>query len=177
MSFMTVRSRWAAVLAVAALAAISTSGTAAAAPATAEPWEPWQQQEWSAPAGRYCDFAFHIEVVSQDIERRTLSRFDDGTIRYEQYRGPLISDFVRDDTGASVRENSSGELFMEYYADGTVKTMTTIGPVGAGFGEADDVPRGYYNLDGVHVISAGPDGVKRMAVDAGDETDVCAQLT
>lgn len=142
-----------------------------------EPWQPWEQEEWSVEPGVFCDFGFELDVIEQDIQRRVLERHDDGTVELEEYRGPLVSDFVRTDTGDKVRVDSGGRAFMSYHPDGSLESVTAIGPVGFGFRETDAYPRGYYNVDGYHVMSVSTDGTRSMAADAGPETDVCAQLS
>lgn len=153
----------------------AASATPSAASETVE-WEPWTQQEWTAPAGVYCDFPLRLEVISQDLERRTLRTHPDGSVAAEQYRGPLTNYFVNDDTGARTRHDASGEMFVTYSSDGRMTSMTTVGPVGSGFKGTDDQPRGYYIMDGFHVVTIDDAGVKHLTVDAGAETEVCTGL-
>ncbi len=161
------------VLAAGAGLALAATPAAAAGP---EPWEPWIQPEFTLPAGKYCEFPIRLEVISQDIERRTTSRYPDGTIHREEYRGPLTSYWYNEDTGDRHFSDASGELYMEYYPDGSPKRATTVGPVGVGFREQDDYPKGYYTLDGFHMVGYDTDGTRSMMVDNGDEIDVCAAL-
>jgi hypothetical protein len=153
------------------------STPAASAASGPEPWEPWEQEEFTIPAGQNCDFAIRLEVISQDIERRTISQYPDGTIHREQYRGPLTNYWINEDTGKRFFQDASGELFAEYYPNGGAKKFITIGPVGVGFDEDDNYPRGRYTLDGFHIISIDENGVKSMQVDLGEEEDVCAALS
>jgi hypothetical protein len=153
------------------------AGPAVAGPAGPEPWETWEQPEFTVPAGRYCDFPMRLEVISQDIERRTISRYRDGTIHWEQYRGPLVNYWINEDTGEQTIHDAGGELWAEYYPDGAFKKFVIVGPVGVGFPADAEYPRGYYILDGFHIVSFDRDGVRRMQVDHGEEEDVCAGLS
>ena len=160
----------------AAICFIVLAPSIAAADGATREWERWEQPEWTAGAGVYCDFALRLEVIHQDIERRTLQTYPDGQIKLEQYRGPLTNYFVNDSTGEKTFHDASGKMRVEYYSDGEMKTMTMLGPVGAGFTKSDGPPRGYYVMDGYHVITVSRSDVKDLAVDVGAKQDVCAGL-
>ncbi|MEV7230582.1 hypothetical protein AB0M79_26700 [Polymorphospora sp. NPDC051019] len=138
-----------------------------------EPWRPWIQEEWTAPAGRYCSFPLEVRVVSQDIRVRVLARHPDGAVKREEFAGPLTVDFVNADTGASVRRDAGGSGAAEYRPDGSYAWYTIVGPAGFGFRAGDGLPKGYYILDGLHVISFDADGTRRLAVGIGDRENVC----
>ncbi|MEV0396141.1 hypothetical protein [Polymorphospora rubra] len=142
-----------------------------------EPWRPWIQEEWIAPAGRYCSFPLGVRVVSQDIRVRVLARHPGGAARLEEFAGPLTVDFVNVDTGASVRRDAGGSGVAEYRPDGSYARYTIVGPAGFGFRAGDGLPKGYYILDGLHVISFDADGIRRLAVGIGNRENVCDPLT
>lgn len=160
-----------------AAAAVFTPATAQAGTFHPEPWRPWHQIDWTAPAGRYCDFALRLEVVSQDIRSRVLERHPDGSVKREEYAGPLISDFVNDVTGERLRTDASGSGVAEFRPDGSYVRYAMFGPVGMGFREGDeDLARGYYMFDGFHVVAFAPDGTRSLPVDLGPEENVCEAL-
>jgi len=141
-----------------------------------EPWRPSVQEEWTAPAGRYCSFPLHVRVVSQDVRVRVLARYADGAIRREEYAGPLTVDFVDTDTGRAVRRDAGGSGLLEYRPDGRWLRYTIVGPAGFGFRTGDHHPRGYYILDGLHVISIDPAGNRRLTLGLGRQDNVCVAL-
>jgi hypothetical protein len=141
-----------------------------------EPWQPWVQEGWTAPAGRYCSFPLQVVVVSQDIRTRVSARYADGAVRLEEFAGPLTVDFVNVDTGRSVRRDAGGSGVLEHRPDGSWLRYTIIGPAGFGFRPGDGHPLGYYILDGLHVITFDPAGVRTLAVALGGQENVCHPL-
>ena len=141
-----------------------------------EPWQPWVQEGWTAPAGRYCSFPLQVVVVSQDIRTRVTARYADGAVRLEEFAGPLTVDFVDAGSGRSMRRDAGGSGVLERRPDGSWLRYTIIGPAGFGFRPGDAYPLGYYILDGLHVISLDPDGVRSMAVAVGSQENVCHSL-
>ncbi|MGW0434341.1 hypothetical protein ACWDV4_17605 [Micromonospora sp. NPDC003197] len=141
-----------------------------------EPWRPSVQEEWTAPAGRYCSFPLHVRVVSQDVRVRVLARYATGAVQREEYAGPLTVDFVDVDTGRAVRRDAGGSGLLEYRPDGGWLRYTIVGPAGFGFRPGDHHPRGYYILDGLHVISIDPTGTRRLTLGIGRQDNVCVAL-
>ncbi|RGC69377.1 hypothetical protein C5N14_08890 [Micromonospora sp. MW-13] len=141
-----------------------------------EPWRPWIQEEWVAPAGRYCAFPLRVHVVSQDVRVRVVDRYPDGAVRREEFAGPLVVDFVDDTTGRTTRQDAGGSGVAEYRPDGGWLRYTIVGPAGFGFRPGDRYPQGYYLLDGLHVITFDGDGTRRMAVALGNQDNVCQTL-
>ncbi|HEX2133984.1 MAG TPA: hypothetical protein VHH15_20760 [Actinophytocola sp.] len=166
------------------VAATVTAMTTATAPAQAdegpagpEPWQPYEATDFVSPAGKYCDFALSVSAVEDEEEYRVVSRYPDGAVRVYEYRGKLVTEFTNVATGESVIRDLSGHAWTEMYPDGqTMKTFTGIGPFGFGFREEDPYPRGYYRLDGLHVITLDEDGTRRMPVAVGEAENVCAAL-
>ncbi|WDZ85281.1 hypothetical protein [Micromonospora cathayae] len=141
-----------------------------------EPWRTWVQEEWTAPAGQYCTFPLQVRVVSQDVRVRVVDRYADGAVRREEFAGPLVVDFVNGDTGRAARRDAGGSGAADYRPDGTWRRYTIVGPAGFGFRPGDHHPRGYYLLDGLHVITFDADGTRRLAVAVGDQENVCLAL-
>ncbi len=149
---------------------------AAATNAGPEPWEPHQQPEWTAPAGRYCDFPLHVDVLDDKERARVLERYPDGAVKQREYIGMLVVDMVNLDTGARLHLSSSAQGIVDLNPDGSLRRITGHGPFGSGFGPGDAYPQGYYTLTGMHVIEYDADGTKRMAADAGQEENICPAL-
>lgn len=167
------------------VAAVSLTGAAAspaaAAPAPGgfdpEPWQPYTAQDFVAPAGRYCPFDLKVEAVLDEEEVRVDARYADGAVRVYEYRGRLVTRFTNLASGESVRRDLSGRAWQELYPDGvTSKSLTGLGPFGAGFRAGDGYPQGYYRLDGLHSISYPRDGSRRMPVAAGTQENLCRTL-
>lgn len=169
---------------LAALTLVATSliaGPAGAQTASAgseqpEPWQPVTQPAFTVPAGKYCSFAFHYEPDEQHLETRVLSRYPDGSVRSEEFRGLLIGTTTNLDTGASIQRNASGRLLEEFNPDGSLATYTTHGPVGFGFRAEDHYPQGYYLLKGWHQVTFDSAGIRTMTVDQGPEENICQTL-
>jgi hypothetical protein len=141
-----------------------------------EPWLPYDQAEFSWPAGEACSFEVAVEVVSEDLYSRVLARYPDGSVRAEQFTGPLLMDFVNTTTGARVQHDLSGEGAQTYTAAGAPLRFIGVGPFGTGFGPDDDYPAGVYVLDGIPVVKWSADGTKSMELDLGSEPNVCTEL-
>jgi hypothetical protein len=156
-----------------AAAAVLSTGQAAHA---AEAWEPFHSEGWTAPAGKYCDFAIKTEIVLDDERTRVVERYPDGAEKRREYIGPLVVDFSNVDTGKTQRYNLSAQGFLDLRSDGTWERFSGHGPFGFGFRAIDHYPRGYYVLTGDHAVDLAPDGTRTLAVDAGDEENVCAAI-
>jgi hypothetical protein len=165
---------------VAALVLVGMSGVpAAAAPGGVHPgpWQPFRATDFTAPAGRYCDFDLQVTAVQDEEEVRVDARYPDGAIRLNEYRGALVSRFTNLATGESVVRDLSGRGFEERYPDGTtLRSLTGIGPFGFGFRDGDGYPKGYYRLAGLHSVVLTEDGGRTMAVDAGPAENMCETL-
>lgn len=166
-----------AALALTGAALTASPATAVGASGDAEAWQPVTQEPFTAPAGKYCTFAFSYQPDMQNIEGRVLSRYPDGTVQAEEYRGLLIGTTTNLDTGENIQTNSSGRLLEEFNPDGSLATFTSHGPVGLGFRAEDTYPQGYYNLGGYHRVTFDSAGIRTMAVDEGPEENICETLS
>ncbi|MFF3866186.1 hypothetical protein [Micromonospora sp. NPDC001898] len=166
----------AAAAAVPAPAVAAGTEHSAQRPRQPEPWRPWTQEEWTAPAGRYCAFPLRVQVVSQDVRVRVVDRYPDGAVRREEFAGPLVVDFVDVSTGRMTRRDAGGSGAADYRPDGGWLRYTIVGPAGFGFRDGDRYPQGYYLLDGLHVITFDAAGTRRMAVAVGKQDNVCQTL-
>jgi len=169
-----------------ALAAITALAPAASSPAAAsEDWHPvqesWQEYpegELFLPADRYCgDFDVTSEPVFHDVQSRVTSRWDSGGARETEYTGPLLVDATNTTTGATVRLDLSGRAETLQRPDGSLAVYETKGPVGFGWPTGSvGLPQGYYVFHGRHVVEFPVGEPRRLVLDQGTETDVCAML-
>ncbi|TCO54959.1 hypothetical protein [Actinocrispum wychmicini] len=155
----------------------------AALPATAdaaqfkpEPWRPFHSTPVTLPGGLYCAFDLNLDIVADDEQIRVDSRYPDGTVHVNEYRGKLIVNFVGN--GKSAERDLSGTGWEELYPDGVNrKSFTVVGPFGARFKTGDDYPQGYYRFDGFTVITFDPDGRRHVPVHVGSREDMCHTLS
>ncbi|MGH3317520.1 MAG: hypothetical protein ACRDO0_15385 [Nocardioidaceae bacterium] len=185
MSIRTVAARTAAVLAAGALTAAVAAPAAAHRSPTPDRsgwedlvWEPYRSQPFTSPAGQLCDFALQADPIEDEEMVATVARFPDGEPKVEAYKGRLVVRYTNVETGASTDKDLSGYAVVRYFEDGAY-TMYMYGPVGVGFREADQYPRGMYVFDGFHVVHTGADPADRdreVIVDSGTEHDICADL-
>lgn len=144
-----------------------------------EQWQPYVESGLELPAGRYCgDFTVDTTPVFQDIRYRVLSRWDSGGPRETAYAGPLVTEATNEATGDSVRLNMSGSGTTLQREDGSLATYDTRGPVGFGWPTGSvGLDQGFYVFRGRHVVEFPESGPRRLVVDQGPETDVCAMLS
>lgn len=162
--------------AVVATVTTATLAGGSAASAEPEPWQPYRTTDFVSPAGRSCDYDLDVAAVQDEEEYRVAARHPDGTERLVEYRGTLVTRFTNLATGESTVRDLSGHAWVELYPDGTMRTFTGVGPFGIGFRATDSHPRGYYRLDGVHVVTMDPDGTRHLTVAAGTQEDICRTL-
>lgn len=159
-----------------ALAAASILVTAPG-PATAagpEPWQPYVEGPLTLPADRYCgDFDLRSTPVQQDIRSRVLARYDSGAVRTAEYAGLLLVDVTNLSTGETVQRNLSGRAFVTFREDGSIATYEMDGPVGMGWPQDDGYERGFYRMNGHHVIAFDEAGHRTALLDDGIEENLC----
>jgi hypothetical protein len=166
------------VLLVAALAAMATPPAAAA---TVPGWEPAPSAPYDRAAGVLCDVAIHAEPIVDEVRKRVLATYPDGTPRREVYTGSLVIRVTNTATGASTDVDASGTSFIEYRPGGAFDRDSmwySIGPALFGFREGrGNRPRGLYRIDGVYTIDFDATGFKTVTLYAGKEHDVCTDIT
>ncbi|MFF2775671.1 hypothetical protein ACFVU3_12250 [Streptomyces sp. NPDC058052] len=160
----------AAPLATAAPAAAATTATALPGP-----WEPAPSPSWSYPAGVRCDFAVHGGPVVDEVVRRTLATYEDGTLVVE-YKGTLVVRVTHSGTGASYDADASGHAVVVLRPDRSQRWYVT-GPILAGFGEGGgNVARGLYTVDGTYTLDVSPTGYKTLDLLRGTTEPLCAEV-
>ena len=146
----------------------------AAVGATPEAWQPYTEGPLTLPAARYCgDFDLRSTPVRQDVKSRVLERYDSGAVRVEEYTGLLLVDVTNLSTGTTVQRNLSGHAVVTYREDGTIETYEMRGPIGFGWPQQDAYDRGFYVMNGYHVVGFDTSGARTMLVDRGTEENLC----
>lgn len=162
-------------LATLALAAV-LAGTQPASARTANGWEPAPSAPWDVGAGARCDFPVHGEPVVDEVVRRVLSTYPDGSVRRVAYRGDLVVRVTNTGTGASYDADASGSAVVEHRPDGS-QLWTVHGPVLVGVGQGQgSLPRGLYLVDGVYTMDISPTGYKSVRLLHGTTDDLCARI-
>jgi hypothetical protein len=162
---------------VAALALLAgVPATANASTFHPEPWRTFRSAPFTLPAGQYCAFELHVDIVADEEEIRVDARYPDGTVHVNEYRGKLVVNFVGN--GSSAVRDLSGTGWEEFYPGGVNrKTFTVAGPFGARFKTGDHYPQGYYRFDGFTVITFQPDGTRALPVQQGTRENMCQTLS
>ncbi len=159
-------------LAVALAFPVLTSASASGA--TPESWQPYPEGTLTLPAARYCgDFDLRSTPVRQDVKSRVLERYDSGAIRVQEFTGLLLVDVTNLSTGTTARRNLSGHATVTFREDGSIETYEMRGPIGFGWPQQDTYDRGFYVMNGYHVVTFDPSGARSMLVDRGTEENLC----
>ncbi|MYS91309.1 MULTISPECIES: hypothetical protein [Streptomyces] len=162
-------------LATPALAAVLV-GTQPASAQPAKGWEPAPSAPWDVGAGVRCDFPVHGQPVVDEVVRRVLSAYPDGSVRRVAYRGDLVVRVTNTETGASYDADASGSAVVEHRPDGS-QLWTVLGPVLVGVGQDQgSLPRGLYLVDGVYTLDISPTGYKSVRLLHGTTDDLCARI-
>jgi hypothetical protein len=116
--------------------------------------------------------------IGQDVVKgRVLQTYPDGSVKQEQFNGPLTLEVTNKDTNNSVNVNASGAAVVDFAPDGS-QVWHTNGPVLFGFriGANSNHSAGLFLLTGNFTVEIGP--TARNVTDArGSERDICAELT
>ncbi|MEU2539496.1 hypothetical protein [Streptomyces iakyrus] len=151
-------------------------GSHPASAAAGNGWEPAPSAPWDVAAGVRCDFPVHGEPVVDEVVRRVLSTYPDGSARRVAYQGDLVIRVTNTGTGASHDADASGSAVVEYRRDGSQR-WAVHGPVFVGVGEGGGtLPRGLYIVDGVYTMDIGATGYKSVHLLHGTTDDLCARI-
>lgn len=122
-----------------------------------------------------CDVAVHGGPVVDEVVRRTLATYEDGT-QLVEYKGTLVVRIVNSATGASYDADASGRAVVELRPDRSQFWYVT-GPILAGFGEGGgNVPRGLYTVDGAYTLEVSPTGYKTLTMLRGTTDPLCDKV-
>ncbi|GAA2588532.1 MULTISPECIES: hypothetical protein [Streptomyces] len=151
-------------------------GTQPATAAAEEGWEPAPSTPWDVAAGVRCDFPVHGEPVVDEVVRRVLSTYPDGSERRVAYKGDLVIRVTNTETGAAHDADASGSAVVEYRRDGS-QLWAVHGPVFVGVGAGQGtLPRGLYIVDGVYTMDISATGYKAVHLVRGTTDDLCARI-
>ncbi|MFD7976668.1 hypothetical protein [Streptomyces sp. NPDC059071] len=151
------------------------AGSAGAAADAATGWEPAPSPSWSYPAGVRCDFAVQGAPVVDEVVRRTVRAYPDGT-KLVEYQGALVVRVVNTATGASYDADASGHALVELRPDRSQRWYV-LGPILAGFGTGGgNVPRGLYTVDGAYTLDVSPTGYKTLTMLDGTTDPLCDKV-
>lgn len=139
-------------------------------------WVRYPAAPFTRPAGELCGFPLRSEPVFDQVYARTTATFADGSLRRQEFSGPLVVRLTNTTTGRSTETDLSGYAAARYRPDGSYD-LDIWGPAAVGFGPGDSLPRGYYRLSGHHRIRFATDGTRRILVDQGPEENLCHVLT
>ncbi|MDH6228869.1 hypothetical protein M2169_005839 [Streptomyces sp. MJP52] len=155
---------------------LAPAGQASAAATPAGSWEPAPSTPWDVPAGARCDFPVHGEPMVDEVERRVLETYADGTVRRAAYAGDLVVRVTNTDTGKSYDADASGSAVVEYRPDRS-QYWAVLGPVLVGVAEnGGTLQRGLYIVDGVYTLDIAPTGYKTVSLAHGSTDDLCARI-
>lgn len=162
-------------LGLAAAVLLATPSLAAAS--TPEPWQPYPEGPLTLPAERYCgDFDLLSTPTQQDVKSRVLERYGSGAPRVMEFLGLLLVDVTNLSTGETVQANLSGHAIVTFREDGSIETYEMEGPIGMGWPQDDEYARGFYLMNGYHLVAFDENGARTMMVDKGTETNFCDLL-
>lgn len=155
---------------------VASAGPANAAPAPNGGWVPAPTPPFDIPAGEVCDFTIHGEPVVDKVMSKVLATYPDGSTKVELAKGPLILRITNVDNGRTHLENGSGTGLFRFAADGSF-TVDVVGPLLIGFRAGlSNVPRGFYELNGVYRIAFGTDGFRTLTLTHGTIRNVCGDF-
>ncbi len=139
-------------------------------------WVPAPTPPFDIPAGEVCDFPIHGEPVVDKVMSKVLATYPDGSTKVELAKGPLILRITNVDNGRTHLENGSGTGLFRFATDGTF-TVDVVGPLLIGFRAGlSNVPRGFYELNGVYRIAFGTDGFRTLTLAHGTIRNVCGDF-
>jgi hypothetical protein len=76
---------------------------AAKAQAAKPHWIPYHQQDFSIPEGEACRLRVRVEVIRDREFYKNVSRYPNGKVRTQLWRGPLVMRFINTHTGNHLR--------------------------------------------------------------------------
>jgi hypothetical protein len=139
-------------------------------------WEPDPAGPVDVAAGRFCDFALHLDPTVNEVRVKVVQTYPDGSPKQALADGDLIYQVTNVDTGQSVTADASGRAVFEFGTDGSV-LWRVVGPIIAGLAEgSSNLPRGLYTIDGVYTVAFSPTGFKTITLTHGTVHNICDDL-
>ncbi len=108
-----------------------------------------------------------------------METYPDGTDKVQLWKGlPKIA-FTNHDTGTTVTKNVNGRSFIEYYPDGTFKSITVLsGHFTTSIAPGNEMPPGVYYVTGKGTrMTLNRDGTKTLVLGKnGSAENLCVVL-
>jgi hypothetical protein len=162
--------------AVASAAPAPNSSHLTATTASDGGWVRVPSPPFTIPAGVLCDFAIHGDPLVDEVVKKVLDTYPDGSPKREAYKGALVYRVTNTSNGKSYDADASGSAILDYHSDGS-QTWYVIGPVLAGFREGHgNLPRGLYVIDGLYTLQISSTRDLTVTLLVGTEDNVCAHI-
>lgn len=169
---------------LAATAALMLTGVGlvtvpAVADQSSSPWIQYREPDFSILAGAACSFRVDAHVVSDHEAYRILETYPDGTDKVQMWKGLLKIAFTNHDTGTTVTKNVNGRSLIEYYPDGSFKSITVLsGHFTTSIAPGNELPPGVYYVTGKDTrMTLNPDGTKTLVLGKnGSAENLCPEL-
>jgi hypothetical protein len=159
-----------------AFAASTTTTAPAALAPSGSGWVPAPSAPYDQPAGARCDFPIHVQPITDEVQKKVLSTYPDGSSRSEIYVGALVLRVTNTNTGTFYDADASGTAVINYGTDGSM-TWYVLGPVLIGFrADSGTLPRGLWIINGVFQLSFSPSGFKTLTMVVGTTDNVCDHI-
>ncbi|MEE1737695.1 hypothetical protein [Streptomyces sp. BE147] len=143
---------------------------------TGRGWEPSPSAPWDVSAGVRCDFPVHGEPVVDEVVRRVLDTYPDGSVKRVAYKGDLVVRVTNTVSGASYDADVSGTAVVDHRTDGS-QFWSALGPVLVGVGAGGgNLPRGLYIVDGKYTMDISATGYRTVDMTYGTQNDICARV-
>ena len=153
---------------------IVAAALALVAPASAlatSPWQPFRAADFDLAAGTRCDFPLSGRVQEDQERIRTLS---DGR---QEVKGPLVVEYINQDTGASVVRDLTGTAIFESFPDGSSRFTLVHGSLAVGLGAGDPGGPAFLVLSGRDfIVDFGADGSRTVTPGRGTIENICETL-
>ena len=162
--------------------AAATAVATVAGPASADgaPWVRYEQADLLIPAARStCAFDVQQTVLEDREYYRDVEHYPDGTVRTQQWRGPLVMRYTNVSSGASVVRDLSARATVHYRPDGSMASMVSEhGAFGATMPAGSTPATGLFVLDGRGTtLTLHPDGTRSFTLGPkGTAENVCEAI-
>jgi hypothetical protein len=139
-------------------------------------WEPTPSAPFDVPAV-FCTFPVHLGIAEDGVKGQVLATYPDGSVKQEEFNGPLILPLTNLDTGKTISVNASGSAIVDFGQDGS-QVWHTAGPVLFGFraGSNTNHQAGLFLLAGEFTVEITVTG-RNVTEAHGSESDLCASLS
>ena len=153
---------------------------ALAVPSSAQagsPWQPFRAAPFDLPAGSRCSFPLSGRILEDGERIRTTEVNADGTPAQQEVKGPLVVEYINQDTGESIVRDLTGTALIDFAADGSFRFTLLRGSLAVGLGAGDPGGPAFLVLSGRgFIVDFGADGSRTVTLGRGTVEDVCQTL-